>query len=187
MKYTIYLSGCRVAEWSEETGYTYKTAPELIASYLEEMRMGEAELRERLACAQEAISQGEAEFILPSGERYCRRDEKTYIEPDIKYPVDLLITDGRIIGFHQPALTFSLTGVIEEFENQTVIGEWNQLYGGEVYDYQPPETIKLIMRDGCSLATDIYLPKGAPLPLPCVLVRTPGGRPGPKEPFPCPV
>ena len=73
MKYTIYLSGCRVAEWSEETGYTYKTAPELIASYLEEMRLGEAELRERLACAQEAISQGEAEFILPSGEHYCRR------------------------------------------------------------------------------------------------------------------
>ena len=66
--------------------------------------------------------------------------------------------------------------MIEEFENQTVIGEWNQLYGGAVYDYQPPETIKLIMRDGCSLATDIYLPKGAPLPLPCVLVRTPYGK-----------
>ena len=135
-------------------------------------------LAERLRNAQTILDANPAvsEFTLPDGAIYQRKDEHHYIQRQIKFPLDLLTDNGRIIGARTPNRDSTSLLISEGYESLTLLPQWNALYPNTPYALAPVQTCRIPMRDGTKLVADLWLPQGITEPLPCVLVRTPYGR-----------
>jgi putative CocE/NonD family hydrolase len=173
MRLNIYYSGIRVAEW-EDGRFSYEAGlypvPGILKGMLPE------DLSVILKEAQKAIDLGLSSFTLPGGQSYSKADEGLYIQHDVKYPIDIFTEGGKVRGFCQPALTAIIIGAEEGFEAKTPLAGWQELYGTGRYGLAAPEPFEVVTRDGIRLAGDLYIPSGAELPLPCVLIRTPYGK-----------
>lgn len=133
-------------------------------------------LGKRLSAAQESISRGEDSFTLPDGSVYQKADAHHYIQRQVKYPADLIVQNGQIVGV-QSANRENICIMIEpEWKALTVLPQWEQVYPQSPFSVESVRTEMIPMRDDVNLAADIWLPRDAPRPLPCVLIRTPYGR-----------
>lgn len=131
-----------------------------------------------LRAAREA---GKTSFVTVYGEQYEKRDEKTFVQRLVKFPRDLIVADEGVAAFVTPAREQCAVLVREGMEDLTVLSQWNEMYGSQIYGVEPVQTVMVPMRDGIRLAADIYLPRaldapGLPEKVPAVLVRTPYGK-----------
>ena len=87
-------------------------------------------LAERLRNAQTILDANPAvsEFTLPDGAIYQRKDEHHYIQRQIKFPLDLLTDNGRIIGARTPNRDSTSLLISEGYESLTLLPQWNALY-----------------------------------------------------------
>lgn len=174
---TIYFSGNPIARFED---HNILCDPDLymIPDYLKEMGFTPEILSVRSTEAEKAIKEGKRDFILSDGSRYMLTDNSRLIQRNCKYPLNLILFQGTVVGVHQPALTSSITAVCDGYEDYSVLKKWKELYPitERSIHFSKPQTVMIPMRDGCRLATDIYLPEGIKKPLPCVLMRTPYGR-----------
>lgn len=143
-------------------------------------RLGKMDIFRALCHVEEyeaALAEGKEYFETAAGTRYERKNEREYVEREMKYPENLLTEDGRVIAFVTPGRDFCALLVREGFEDRTILSRWNEMYSDALYRVLKPKTYMVPMRDGIRLATDVYLPwkEGS---IPTVLVRTPYGRTG---------
>lgn len=113
---------------------------------------------------------------LHSGRRYEKKDEHHYIERNMKFPLDLIVDGGQIVGVQTPGRESESILIDPTKKALTILPEWEKSFPGPVCTVKEKETVMIPMRDGIRLAADIWLPRGKEGPFPCVLVRTPYGR-----------
>lgn len=150
--------------------------------------LGKFDVREPLLRAavyeakiREADRTGKTGFTTAFGERFEKRDEKSYAQREKKYPHDLIVEEGRVIAFVIPAREQCCVLVRDGFEDRTVLARWKEMYKEPVWGVGAVRTEMVPMRDGVRLAADIYLPEKlngteAIGKVPAVLVRTPYGK-----------
>ncbi len=129
-----------------------------------------------------ALADNQEGFQTTAGTRYERKSETEYVERGIKFPVDLLVEDGRIIAFMTPARDCCSLLVREGCEDRTLLARWKEMYQDSICRVRPVQTFMVPMRDGVRLAADVYLPEKEG-PVPVVLVRTPYGKSNDAEPY----
>lgn len=150
------------------------------------MKAGKALLH--LEACQEAIDGGRERFVTAFGEEYEKRDENSYVQRNIKFPRDIILSGGEIVAFVTPSREMCSVLAKEGFEDCTVLKRWREMEIEGVYGVQAPRTFMVPMRDGVRLATDVYLPAGikgkkVKEKLPALLVRTPYGKTGGAESY----
>lgn len=135
-----------------------------------------SKLAQRLAQAAPFVEQGVQSFTLPDGAIYEKKDENHYIQRQIKFPVDLIVHHGKIVGA-QTANRENVSVLVQpDKKDLTILPRWEELYPQKLYAIEQAVVLQIPMRDGILLAADLWLPKGIQEPIPCVLVRTPYGR-----------
>ncbi|MEG1862352.1 MAG: CocE/NonD family hydrolase [Oscillospiraceae bacterium] len=89
-------------------------------------------------------------------------------------PLDVVICDGKLVGFMLPSRNESITLVIDGFQDCTNLSLWSDdIISKAEFQIEEPVTIMVAMSDGVKLATDVILPKlKDKIPLPTILVRT---------------
>lgn len=133
-------------------------------------------LPRRISLAQSALDAGKEYFQLEDGSQYQKKTEHSYIQRHIKFPLDLIVSGGSVVGVQTPGRESSAVCVDPKYESLTFLPAWKKTFGEECHPVSPVKTVKIPMRDGVCLATDLWLPAEADTPLACVLVRTPYGR-----------
>lgn len=123
----------------------------------------------------EVTKEKAARFTTPSGEIYERKSKDSFVQRNIKFPVDLITEEGTVVAFVTPFRDQCAVLVKEGFEDRTILNEWKTINETPLFTVKPPVTEMVAMRDNIRLATDIYLPEGAGR-VPTVLVRTPYGK-----------
>jgi len=129
-----------------------------------------------------ALASNPEGFQTAAGTRYEQKSETEYVEREIKFPQDFLVENGRIIAFVTPARDCCSLLVREGYEDRTILPRWKEMYQEPICRVRPAQTCMVPMRDGISLAADIYLPQKEG-PVPVVLVRTPYGKSKDAEPY----
>ena len=122
-----------------------------------------------------AAASAPAEFSV-DGLRYTRAERNGllyYIQRGVKFPCDALFRDGRLIAWLCPCREQANLLVRDGFEEYTPLALWKDYAARSLYGVSMLGTFHMPMRDGVELAADVYLPEGAPLPVPALLVRTP--------------
>ena len=122
-----------------------------------------------------AAASAPAEFSV-DGLRYTRAERNGllyYIQRGVKFPCDALFRDGRLIAWLCPCREQANLLVRDGFEEYTPLALWKDYAARPLYGVSMLGTFHMPMRDGVELAADVYLPEGAPLPVPALLVRTP--------------
>lgn len=111
------------------------------------------------------------------GERYTSDDGVNYLHRDVKFPNNKLVENGRLTAVMCPAREMITVLVLEGCEEKTILKLWRETWPEEkLYPVKYAGMFDVPMRDGVKLSTDVYLPDGAPAPVPAVLVRTPYGK-----------
>ncbi len=127
----------------------------------------------------EAAAQGAPEEWTVDGMRYTRAGcggLLSYIHRGVKYPSNALFENGRVIAWLCPCREQANILVCDGYEEKTPLALWKGYADRPLYGVDGPHTFSVTTRDGVGLATDVYLPAGAPLPVPALLVRTPYDR-----------
>ncbi|MBB5183337.1 CocE/NonD family hydrolase [Catenisphaera adipataccumulans] len=135
-----------------------------------------AHLGARLHACQTALNIGKSQFTLADGCRYQKKDANHYIQRDVKFPLDLIVSDGEIVGVQTPGREGTTVLVDPNYKNLTVIHAWEKYFEPHIHPIADVKTVFIPMRDGVRLATDIWLPADVKEPVSCILVRTPYGR-----------
>lgn len=133
-------------------------------------------IAQRFAQATPFVKNGAEKFTLPDGSIYEKKDEHHYIQRQVKFPVDLIVNGGKIVGA-QTANRENISILVQPDQKAlTVLPQWETLYPQEPFAVEQAVTVQIPMRDGIMLAADVWLPKQCQTPVPCILVRTPYGR-----------
>ncbi len=130
----------------------------------------------------EAAAAGAPEDFSLDGARYARAETDGesaclyYIQRHIKFPCNALFEDGKLIAWLCPCREQANLLIRDGFEDKTPLALWRDYANRPLYGVDGPKTYRVTTRDGVELATDVYLPAGAPLPVPALLIRTPYDR-----------
>ena len=128
------------------------------------------------SCAAPGTKPNAETVINPNGKPGTGNAPLYYIQRNTKFPCNALFLAGRLIAWLCPSREQANLLVRDGFEEYTPFALWSDYAGRPLYGVQGPETCRVPMRDGVELATDVYLPEGAALPVPALLVRTPYDR-----------
>lgn len=197
-RWGLYVSGILYGTFEKEGEQIFHRALDTYTGCLKEREkleeetslytFGKINVREAIlhagACEtalQAAKAAGETSFVTIYGERYEKRDERTYAQRQVKYPRDLIVENGTVAAFVTPSRDQCSVLVREGMEDFTIVSQWKEMYGNRIYGVEPVQTEMVPMRDGVLLATDVYLPRPLdpsvlPGKVPAVLVRTPYGK-----------
>lgn len=125
----------------------------------------------------ELVSSQEPTLTLESGARLNKYDNPTWVERNRKFPMDILVEDNQIVALLFPVREIFTILVKEGYEDKTILKKWkNQYKNQETYPVEMLGTFMVPMNDNIKLATDVYLPKNATLPVSTIFVRTPYGK-----------
>lgn len=114
---------------------------------------------------------------IASGGLYTRREDGLYAQRDTVLPVDVLVSEGRVAALVCPSRECTALLVREGCEELTVLAKWRESLAEEpVHGVHFAGTFRAAMRDGVSLATNVYLPGDIQGRIPAILVRTPYGK-----------
>ena len=114
-------------------------------------------------------------FETPGGEIFEKRDDKSFVQRNIKFPKNLITDNGQVAAFVTPYRDQCAVLVRNGLEDRTILSQWAEVNRNPLCTVEHPVTEMVPMRDQVRLATDIYLPSGAKK-VPTVLVRTPYGK-----------
>ena len=110
-------------------------------------------------------------------ERYTSEDGAAYLQRDVKFPCNKQMDGGRLIAVCCPAREMVTVLVRPGLEDRTVLKQWRAAWPRETLcPVRWGGSFDVPMRDGVTLATDVYLPAGAAGRVPAVLARTPYGK-----------
>ncbi len=126
------------------------------------------------------LSTGAESFKTLSGSCFSRRQDGSYIQRNIKFPMDFLIENNSIYAVVMCGRDYTGVLVREDMEQKSPVSYWES---AAIYPVCQPKTYMVPTRDQELLATDVYLPEGAAYPLPSVLIRTPYGKTEGKEQY----
>lgn len=190
LKFTLYSSGIALAQFcvtGEDVLFAPRASGELGFPALAPMseaddapffaltHMRPFALLTRLPMLCAAVRGGAPGFVL-SQARYTREREGCYIQRGVKFPCNLLFDGEGVFAFVCPCREACGVLVREGCETQTPLALWEPYRTRRLYAVSARETFRVPMRDGAFLAADVYLPQGAALPVPAILVRTPYDR-----------
>ncbi len=107
------------------------------------------------------------------------REAWIWAQREVKFPLDIIVLGSRVIGFIYTKRDGCIIMVKPGYEELTPLREWQDLLlpdGCHGINHIGKHMVK--MRDGVSLATEVWLPTGLPedAKVPAILVRTPYGR-----------
>lgn len=139
----------------------------------------------------EAVDWNRNEILFPSGKKYSRYLQITdstggqkgeawiWAMQESGLPLDIIESNGSIIGFIMTARDRCNILVRPGYENLTPLKQWDDPFiSKDTHNVKHMGTYSVIARDGVSLATEVWLP----WPIinagkyPTVLIRTPYGR-----------
>lgn len=130
-----------------------------------------AEFEERFA------GDPDPEVRLSGGEVYQRGEPDMYMQRLVKFPLNAVTAQGRLVGFVCPNRENVNILIEEGFEDVTILAQWKKAYPDErVYPVRYAGMTDIPMRDGVKLSTDVYLPDGVTGKVPAILIRTPYGK-----------
>lgn len=115
-------------------------------------------------------------FTTQYGEVFDKRREDSYIQRHVKFPKDLLVKNQSVYAVLMPGRDYCAVLVRDGMESDTIIADWNAYQANPPLPVQFLGTFQVLTRDGEQLATDVYVPGGVTVPVPCVLIRTPYGK-----------
>ncbi len=118
-------------------------------------------------------------FFEIEGMHYTRAEGRgplRYVQRRVKFPCNALFENGRLIAWICPCREQANILVRDGYEDKTPLALWKDYADRLLYGVDGPHTYRVPMRDGVELATDVYLPAGASLPVPALLIRTPYDR-----------
>lgn len=117
------------------------------------------------------------EVLLSGGQRYLSDDGSWYMQRDVKFPLNILMEEGRAVAMACPAREMAVILAEPGKEDRTVLKQWEEVWKGRpIMGVRYEGMFSVPMRDGVKLSTDVYLPAGEAGPVPVVLVRTPYGK-----------
>ena len=166
--YSLAFSACAPMAATDDGAYAfYKVKPFFLLS----QRAGfEAAAKQ----APDAFSLGTMRYT--RAEPTAKNTPLCYIQRGVKFPCNALFWEGKLIAWLCPCREQTNLLVREGFEDKTPLALWKDYADRPLYGVRGPETYHVVMRDGVELATDVYLPDGAAMPVPALLVRTPYDR-----------
>lgn len=117
------------------------------------------------------------EILLSAGRRYLSEDGVWYMQRDKKFPLNLLMEQGRAVVLACPAREMAVILSEPGWEEKTILKSWNEVWKDRpIHPVRYEGMFDVSMRDGVKLSTDVYLPGGINEPVPAVLIRTPYGK-----------
>lgn len=111
-----------------------------------------------------AAASGKERLELPTGEVYEKGsgDEllsRMYMQRNKRFPWNLIVDDGRLVGFLCPCREVISILIEEGYEDLTILREWKKAYGTEeIHPVCFGGTFDVPMRDGVHLSTAVWLP-----------------------------
>ena len=153
---------------------------ELTGEYGRYREIGKMDPREKLLkteAYEAGIRSGKERFETEEGEIFTRRKEGEYVQRIVKFPGDLYAEGDSVYAIVTTYRDQCAVLVKEGFEEKTILSKWMEKYPGKLMNVKAPFTCMVKMRDGVTLATDVFLPENAPsVRVPAVLIRTPYGK-----------
>lgn len=101
-----------------------------------------------------------------------------WIQREAKPAVNLVVKNETLVGFQISVRNLTTILIRPGYEKLTVLKKWDEagMLLTKPHQLRRQFTEFVAMRDGTKLATEIFLPDNATVPLSTVLVRTPYGR-----------
>lgn len=148
------------------------------AYYFSILKINLSEIEAQWGNYETTLSSTESNIVkMGTGAEYEKLDDHTWVERNRKFPMDLIWAENRLVGFQFISRENCAILIEEDKEDYTILKKWKEQYEEEqLYGLEGKKTYEVKMRDGISLATDVFLPKEVGQAVPTILIRTPYGR-----------
>lgn len=133
------------------------------------------QLTGRLDAYERAFASGAEEVELETGERYLKADANHYMQRIVKFPKNVILRDGHVVGFVCPSRERVHVFVKDGCQQDTVIAQWEREQPGAIFPVRDAGVFDVTTRDGVTLSTAVLLPVTQQR-VPAILVRTPYGK-----------